>query len=312
MLEKLFARIKNYWLILLVIMLSIAVCFTIIKYQIPKFVDIRKEFESAQKKLQLVKFTNNDIADLKAQNKDLKKRLDIVKLPYKNEMRNGINYYFIGQHAVDNFVFITEVLPHPLQDKNTYFEIPLDIKARGKFANIVKFIMAVEQDMPNTCELRTLVIKPEDTHSTEKQQTSDQEKSNSLNTDLIIARDQKPNVEATFCLVTYMIKSPEIITIAQLPPMGRFDIFAPTIDVSKIFLEQTLPKQTLPDSGKTDGTQQNSPVINSSDPVNTHNKTNTHPSDNTTNVTVPANEKDTKETNEMPNIIDKSETYSTK
>jgi len=243
MLEKLSAREKNLLLVLLGVVMVAVFYFLVLKYQWPKFCEARQNLDLSKRQLQSTMDNLKKLPKLKALNEELTARMKKAEAPFIREITNGTNYYYIGKHALANSVTVAEVVPGTANESPIYLEIPLDIKVRGKYENILRFIALVEQDMPNTSELRTVVMK----QAADAGGGTVPEPETPAVQAVTLKPVQFPEVEANLKIVTFEIKnSPQKMNLAQLPPLGRFDIFAPTVDVAKMAPEipATSPLET--------------------------------------------------------------------
>lgn len=247
MAEKLSQREKYLLLFLLVLMIGVLIYYGFINYQLPKYRELRQHVEIKQQDLQIGQAKIEKLREVENRNKELQTKLDLVRKPLETDVRNGISFYFIGRHAAANQVSITEVLPGSVENKKIYLELPLDIKARGKYTDIQSFIKLIEQDMPSTCELRSMEMGPIDKtvgmgNSTETSdgtvgKTNKADSGAQANT--IIVTEKNPDIEVKIKMIAFMTESPKTIEIAHQWPLGRFDIFSPTVDTSVMFTAET-------------------------------------------------------------------------
>lgn len=258
MLESLSKREKNLINILLAFILIALIYWGFGRVLFPKYAVVAHEIEGKKSELEETRALIAMLPNLEEEYLQLKEDADRLKIPMNTEVRNGINYYFIGQHAVDNNIIITQVNPKPLDSNQAVLKIPFEIRVRGYYQDIVNFIRLVEQDMPNTSELLSLQLHPyvedEETKDTAKNQktTNDnadktsqgnkenvekEEKKESKDTSPADYQDpvivgNNPVVVGVLNIVTYMVRSPENLQLAQESiPLGRFDAFNPTVDV---------------------------------------------------------------------------------
>jgi Tfp pilus assembly protein PilO len=210
-LEKLSKREKNLVFLLIGVALAALLYTVIIEHQLPYYRNAKENLELERRALDEGMESLRGAKDIEEKNKELVNKLAEVQQSFNKEVQSGINYYFIGKHAIDQHVIVTEVAPLPLGGGNNYITLPLNVKVRGLYENVLKYIQLVEQDMPNTSELRSLEMKPV-------------EGGENMKGDL-------PLIEAGFNIVTYVTKSPQSLQLAQQFPLGRFDIFAPLVDL---------------------------------------------------------------------------------
>ncbi len=256
-LESLSKREKNLVNILLVFVLIALIYWGFGRVLFPKYSVAAQEFEVKKTELEETLALIAMLPDLEEEYQQLKQDADRLKFPMNTEVRNGINYYYIGQHAVNNNVLITKVIPKPLNSDQAVLIIPFEIQVRGYYQDIVNFVKLVEQDMPNTTELLSLRIHPyvegEETMGTIENQESSNEKESKATekseeseakedtasaafTDYQdpVITGNNPEVAGVLNIVTYMVRSPENIQIAQESVLlGRIDAFTPTVNVPK-------------------------------------------------------------------------------
>lgn len=227
MLEKLSTREKNLLLVLVGLLLGVAIYYGPVRYQIPKYRETRQQIAIHKREIQSVISKLQQLSKLEAKNGELKQELDVVKKPFETDIRNGTNYFFIGKHAVNNAVRITKTAPLSVQVKKLYLEMPLNIQVRGQYNKILQFVKLVEQDMPNTSELRHLAMK-----CAGAQVSSPESKDAAASTAPVgLVMGSNPDVEAELKIITYLSQSPKAARLAQEWPLGRFDVFSPTVDV---------------------------------------------------------------------------------
>ena len=281
MLDKLSARERNLLVVLLGVVLICIVYFGIGKYLYPKFLQVKENLHLKKQELMEVSGRINQLSFLENENSELKIKLQDLTNSFNKEVRNGINYYYIGKHAGENGVTIREMKPLPYEDNKEYLKIPLELTVRGKYRQIIKFIELVEKDMPNTSEIISLEIYPAGTtrpalpKAEEKVEKAEEtEKEGSLTESLketaekavtshlppemlqelsfvpdMIGED--PDVDAYMTLVTYAVKSPEIMELAGDKPLGRLDAFTPAIDLPAA--EPDMSGEDLGDGGESGG-----------------------------------------------------------
>ncbi|ATW24000.1 type 4a pilus biogenesis protein PilO [Candidatus Formimonas warabiya] len=271
MLEKLSIRERNLLAVLLVAILLGIVYFGLIKHLYPQYHQVTEELSIKRQRLIEISERVNLLSNLQSKNKELKNKLQTLTESFNKEVRNGVNYYWVGKHAVDNNVIISEIIPQSVIDKGQYLEIPLKITVRGQYPNVLKFIEQVEKEMPNTSEVRALDLHPvgwEALAAADNKETAEKSEDNlagqvsQVNSLLKKAAnpekqqqnqspqmspleklisDKNPDVTAKIDMVTYAVKSPEVIEIAKEKPLGRWDAFSPTVDVPVV--EPTPPQE---------------------------------------------------------------------
>lgn len=244
MLESLSKREKNLVNLLLVCVLLASFYWGFGQILLPKYSVVKAEFEAKKIELEQTKALIARFSVIETENRKLAEEAEILKAPLNKAVQNGINYYYIGKHAAAHNVFITKILPKSIEDAKAILHIPFDIKVRGNYLDILSFLNLVENDMPNTTELLFLQLLPytgeEEEDSKEKASGKQEEKTDKKEEpaketikDPVIAGNN-PEVTCTLSLVTYMVKSPENLRLAQgITPLGRFDAFQPTVDVTK-------------------------------------------------------------------------------
>ncbi|MEL7567496.1 MAG: type 4a pilus biogenesis protein PilO [Dehalobacterium sp.] len=299
MLEKMSARERSLLAILLGVILIAIIYFGFIKYLYPQYRQVKDDLNFKKESLIEVNSRINQLSYLEEKNSELNNRLKNLTNSFNKEVRNGINYYYVGKHAVDNSVVIRELIPEPFEDYDQYVKIPLKITVRGKYRNILNFIEQIENDMPNTSEIISLEIQPagwdklvagnnnekvvenekaaeEETDAETEKNTSNSIKdvvvnsltgriSNSLSgtpdqgkedvsSDLKILSNPDPDVDVYLTLVTYAVKSPEVMELAKEKPIGRLDAFSPTVDIPVAEPEIPLEEDAVGDlfPGETD------------------------------------------------------------
>lgn len=160
MLEKMSDRERSLLVLLLGMILIGIIYFGFVKYLYPNYSMVKDELNRKSESLTEINSRISQISIVEEKNSELKNRLQGLTISFNKEVRNGINYYYIGKHAVDNEVMIRELLPEPVEVFDQYLKIPLRITVRGKYRNILRYIEQIENEMPNTSEITLLEIRP--------------------------------------------------------------------------------------------------------------------------------------------------------
>lgn len=292
MLEKLSIRERNLLVVLLGVILMGIIYFGLVKYLYPQYRQVAEELNSRRQDLADINGRIAQLDLLENKNQELQGRLRNLTNSFNKEVRNGINYYFIGKHAVDNGVVIREIIPQPYEDYGQYIKIPLKLTVRGKYRDVLNYIEQVENDMPNTSEIISMRIQPagwdafvevqqEGTGETTKEaveeateepaeeteENTGQEKKESILSVVVnplskkitdpqtitpeqpqgeasplakILASSDPDIDVKIVLITYAVKSPEIMELAKERPVGRLDAFSPAVDIP--VMEPVLPE----------------------------------------------------------------------
>jgi len=160
LLEKMSARERSLLVLLLGVILIAIIHFGFVKYLYPQYRQVKDELNIKRENLIEVNSRINQLSYLEEKNIELNNRLKNLTYSFNKEVRNGINYYYVGKYAVGNEVIIRELIPEPFEYYGQYIKIPLKITVRGKYRNILNFIEQIENDMPNTSEIISLEIQP--------------------------------------------------------------------------------------------------------------------------------------------------------
>lgn len=196
--------------------------FTFIKNQLPRYREVRQQLEDTSFKLEANKRLVERFSELEKKNKALKDELERTQKPFDIDAANGINYYFMGRYALDASVDIIEVIPQPLVDKEQYLELPLDLKIRGQYLDILQFFEMLELDLPSASEIRYMTMKPAAESG---------------------GHNLYPNLEAHLQIITYSTQTPKAMKLAQEWNLGRFDIFSPTVEIDVDSAESEVDEQ---------------------------------------------------------------------
>ncbi|MGI6685049.1 MAG: hypothetical protein ACOX47_06170 [Bacillota bacterium] len=251
MLESLSQREKKLINLLLICVFIAIIYWGFGEILLPKYKVVKGEFEARKSELEITKALIERLPLLEAENKKLTEEADILREPLNKEVRSGINYYYIGKHAMANNVVITQVQPKPINSNQAVLKIPFDVMVKGNYQDILNFLNLVEHDMPNTTELLSLKLEPYvegktvtgnetsgntgDTSKKQAMKEKQEEKATVMNPmkEPIIAGNN-PEVTGVLRIVTYMVKTPKNFRLAQgITILGRFDAFTPTVDVSQ-------------------------------------------------------------------------------
>lgn len=187
MLDKLSARERNLLVVLLGVVLICIVYFGIGKYLYPQFRQVKENLNFKRQELMEVSSRISNLSMLEKENNELKIKLQNLTNSFNKEVRNGVNYYYIGKHAGENGVTVREMKPLPYEDNEEFIKIPLDLTVRGEYQQIIKFIELVEKDMPNTSEITSLEIYPAGMPRPDLPKVEETEKAGSLTFILPIA-----------------------------------------------------------------------------------------------------------------------------
>ena len=275
MLDNLSARERSLLVVLLGVVLICIVYFGIGKYLYPQFRQVKENLNFKRQELMEVSSRISNLSMLEKENNELKIKLQNLTNSFNKEVRNGVNYYYIGKHAGENGVTVREMKPLPYEDNEEFIKIPLDLTGRGEYRQIIKFIELVEKDMPNTSEITSLEIYPAGMPRPDLPKVEETEKAGSL-TELLKETKEKAvtsslppevpeeasyvygmlgeedtNVDAYITLVTYAVKSPEIMELAAEKPLGRLDAFTPAVDLPAA--DTDVSGENLDDGGDSGG-----------------------------------------------------------
>ena len=139
MLDNLSARKEAFgcfaWCVLICI-----VYFGIGKYLYPQFRQVKENLNFKRQELMEVSSRISNLSMLEKENNELKIKLQNLTNSFNKEVRNGVNYYYIGKHAGENGVTVREMKPLPYEDNEEFIKIPLDLTVRGEYRQIIKFI----------------------------------------------------------------------------------------------------------------------------------------------------------------------------
>lgn len=274
MLDKLSVREKYLIVVLLGLVLFIIIYYGFFVILGSKYLEVREMLHSSRGKLAEVRVKIEKINRLEAENDQLLRKLEVVKQPFDKEIRNGLNYFFIGKHVQDTSVVVTEITPRPSRDRKMYWEIPLSISVKGKYLDILELIQLLEEDMPVAMEIQNLSMQPDQdflvTVSENNQIESDKslkysgdEKESEITVRPIVT-DKNPDIRVTMELVTFLTKSPKAMAIVEQWSLGNWNAFSPAVDITKTALELSSKEYFYHDSDE---------VFSSSEAAKEKNKT---------------------------------------
>ena len=155
MLKKLTAREKNLLLILGMITVITLVVRFFIQVQFPQYQAAKANLE--QKKQEVLEGSNlaQNISNLEGQKIELIKKRDNLLSQFQINLEAGSPFMHLSEEY-DNLNLVS-IKPHPVNRKNYYSSLQLDIKIRGAYLSVLRYLEKIET-LPTIAEILNLNI----------------------------------------------------------------------------------------------------------------------------------------------------------
>lgn len=147
--RKLTSREQKLLLILgMVLSLSIFLRF-FLGGQLPRFIELKQQVESQKQSLQNAIRLLQGLPQLLEKERQAQQELDLLTTRYKG-FENGLPLLEIGKRAQK--VELSGVYPGEVERKNGYFVLPLQIKVKGQYLEVMDFLRQLE-NLPFLAEI---------------------------------------------------------------------------------------------------------------------------------------------------------------
>lgn len=158
MLDRLTAREKKLIKIFLIIILIVSLYQFGYKFLWSNYKDIKNKIDFEKQSLESLQKIVDSTDAIK--NELFKVQLELEKARDGKEVdiRSGVPWLQVGKLLRENALELTSFKPQPIEDKNFYLILPLQINVEGKHTEILHFINSLEQ-LSNVCHVENLIIK---------------------------------------------------------------------------------------------------------------------------------------------------------
>ncbi|KKM10855.1 hypothetical protein SY88_11420 [Clostridiales bacterium PH28_bin88] len=204
---KLSAREKRLVSILIVLILVMVFYQFIWQVQYPRYTFLRGRLQTEAAKLDRARETASTLQDVQARRRETEARLAAVKLHFTTDLKGGTPVVEMSRRLEG--VELLGVYPKDIIEEDSYMVLPLDLKVRGTYVDILGFIQAMES-LPQAVSIQALGLSGGEPAN----ETTDAG-------NLAITADMK--------LAFYGVKEGPAAKVGGDWTLGRFDIFSPAL-----------------------------------------------------------------------------------
>lgn len=178
--------------------------------QYPRYVSLKKTLLAEKAKLEQAASIAVNWPDLEARRRDTESRLASIKMKFTSDLNSGMPIVEVGQR-LDTLKLIG-IYPAAVIEKDSFLILPLDLKLRGTYVEILEFIQAIES-LPQAVSIQALELS---------KGTAAPEGDGQLpGDDQVVTADLK--------LAFYGLKDGAVAKVSGEWSLGRFDIFSPAL-----------------------------------------------------------------------------------
>lgn len=207
---KLSVREKKLVVVLFVLVTIMVFYQFIWQVQYPRYVSLKETLLAEKAKLEQAESIAVNWPDLEARRRDTESRLASIKMKFTSDLNSGMPIVEVGQR-LDTLKLIG-IYPAAVLEKDSFLILPLDLRLRGTYVEILEFIQAIES-LPQAVSIQALGLS--------KEAVAPEGDGQLPGNDQVVTADLK--------LAFYGLKDGPVAKVSGEWSLGRFDIFSPAL-----------------------------------------------------------------------------------